>query len=196
MVVFWCSDCGPNSLFCFTLTASNLEICAAHRGSSSTSCRAHSSTRVFWCRALSQKAQCQALPGNPETGDTYHTSNGRERSCALWRENRKWSTKKTYPSGTANTTRHATASNTIIGRDLYEYVGSLLLLLPQRAAIIVTTRIRPRQTRHGLSEGRGVAQFPPSWQAGWYVMSVIRLLAAWMGPFYKTNYSTCSIESS
>ena len=24
-------------------------------------------------------------------------------------------------------------------------------------------------TRHGLSEGRGVAHFPPTWQAGWYV---------------------------
>ena len=27
----------------------------------------------------SRKAQCQSLPGNPETGDTYHS---RERSCA------------------------------------------------------------------------------------------------------------------
>ena len=44
-----------------------------------------------------------------------------------------------------------------------------MLLLPQRVALIVTKRTRPRQTRHGLSEGRGVAQFPASWQAGWYV---------------------------
>ena len=44
-----------------------------------------------------------------------------------------------------------------------------MLLLPQRVALIVTKRTRPRQTRHGLSEGRGVVQFPNSWQAGWYV---------------------------
>ena len=44
-----------------------------------------------------------------------------------------------------------------------------MLLLPQRVAHILTTRTIPRQTRHGLSEWRGVAHFPPSWQAGWYV---------------------------
>ena len=44
-----------------------------------------------------------------------------------------------------------------------------MLLLPQRVALIGTKRTRPRQTRHALSEGRGVAQFPPTWQAGWYV---------------------------
>ena len=34
----------------------------------------------------SRKAQCQALPDNPETGDTYHTSSSRERSCAVARK--------------------------------------------------------------------------------------------------------------
>ena len=43
------------------------------------------------------------------------------------------------------------------------------LAAPQRVALTVTTRTRPRQTRHGLPEGRGAAQLPPSWQAGKYV---------------------------
>ena len=53
--------------------------------------------------------------------------------------------------------------------------------VPQCAAeccsYCVTTRTRPRQTRHGVSEGRGVAQFPPSGQPGWYIY----ILAVWMG---------------
>ena len=44
-----------------------------------------------------------------------------------------------------------------MGWNLHEYVGQLLMLLLQRVALIVTTRTRPRQTRHGLSERRGVA---------------------------------------
>ena len=109
----------------------------------------------------SRKAQCQAPSDKPETEDTYHS---RERSCAgekMQHQNvYKRHSSSAPPTTTTSTT---TASKIIIGWNLYEYVG-YMLVLPQRVAIIVTTRTRPRQTRHGLTEGSGVAQFPPSCQ--------------------------------
>ena len=122
-----------------------------------------------------------------------------------WRENGKQST-KTYTRTAAEQQWHShhypppprlsptrtTARNIIIGWNLYEYVGSLLLLLPQRVALCVTTRSRPRQTRHVLPEGRGVAQFPPNGQAGWYV-PVLSFGRRW--GLSVSKYPTCSNES-
>ena len=132
------------------------------------------------CGAVrSRKAQRQALPDNRQTGDTCHTSRSRERSCAGEKTENRAKQRIQAAQPPPWSTRHTTASNIIIGWNLHEYVGQLLLLLPQRVPLIVTTRTRPRQTRHakrgtpnearqtrrGLSGGRGVAQFPPSWQA-------------------------------
>ena len=55
---------------------------------------------------------------------TYQATGDAGCSEKIILRSREWSsTKKTYPSGTATTTRHTTASNTIIGWNLYEYVG-------------------------------------------------------------------------
>ena len=68
------------------------------------------------------------------------------------------------------------------------------MLLPQRVALIVTKKTRPRQTGHGLSEGRGVAQFPLSRQAGLYAHvsheSFVRVDGAFLSfgiPLVPTN---------
>ena len=81
---------GPNSLFCFTLIACSFEICAAHRRSlllqQAAAQDARTAVHESSGAVRSRKAQCQALPDNPETGDTYHTSSSRERSCAVARK--------------------------------------------------------------------------------------------------------------
>ena len=71
-----------------------------------------------------------------------------------------------------------------------------MLLLPQRVALIVTTRTRPRQTRHGVSEGRGVTQFPPpaGRQGGGTCQSCIFSPRGWGVSMNK--HPTCSNESS
>ena len=70
------------------------------------------------------------------------------------------------------------------------------MLLPQRVALIVTTRTRPRQTRHGVSEGRGVTQFPPpaGRQGGGTCQSCIFSPRGWGVSMNK--HPTCSNESS
>ena len=121
---------GQNSLFCFTLIACNFEICAAHRRSllllqqAAAQDAARTAVHESSGAVRSRKAQWQALPGNPETGDTYHTSSSREEAalCGEEIENRA-APKKVSKRQTATTTRHTTASNTIIGWNLYEYVG-------------------------------------------------------------------------
>ena len=135
---------GPKSLFCFTPIACNFESCAAHRrslllqqaASVHTRRRAHSSTRVVWCRALTESSM-SITTGQPRNRRHIITRQVVEKEAALWPGNRKQSTKKTCPSGTATmATRHTTASNTVVGWSLYEYVGWLLLLLPQRVALL------------------------------------------------------------
>ena len=63
----------------------------------------------------------------------------------------------------------------------------MLLLLPQRVGLIVTTSTRPCQTRHGLSEWSGVAQFRPAanWQAS-------RVLHVSFGRVVYTDYESCT----
>ena len=87
---------GQNSLFCFTLIACNFEICAAHRRSllllqqAAAQDAARTAVHESSGAVRSRKAQWQALPGNPETGDTYHTSSSREEAaiCGEKIENR------------------------------------------------------------------------------------------------------------
>ena len=81
---------GPNSLFCFALVACNVENFAAHRRSlllqqAAAQDAARTAAHKFSGGVRSPKAQCAALPDNPETRDTYHTSSS-ERSCAVARK--------------------------------------------------------------------------------------------------------------
>ena len=170
IVLLWCSDWLKIVILWHSIACKSEIYAAQCRSLLQEEAAAEDASRaavhVESCDTMcSRKAQCQAPPDNPETGDMYERITSRERGCAGEKiENR--APRKRNPSGTATTTRHTTASNIIIGWNLYEYVGSLLLLLPQRVALCVTTRSRPRQTRHVLPEGRGVAQFLLSWQPG------------------------------
>ena len=57
----------------------------AAAASSSTRRRAHSSTRVFWCRALPESSM-SSNTGQPRNRRRNHTSSSRERSCAVARK--------------------------------------------------------------------------------------------------------------
>ena len=76
---------GPKSLFCFTVIACNFEICAAHRRSLLLQQAAQDAARTAVHESSgavrSRKAQCQALPHSPETGDTHDSSSSREEAA-------------------------------------------------------------------------------------------------------------------
>ena len=62
---------GPNSFFCFTLIACIFELCAAHRRSlllqqAAAQDAARTAVHESSGAVCSRKAQCQALPENPE----------------------------------------------------------------------------------------------------------------------------------
>ena len=103
---------GPKSLFCFTLIACNFEICAAHRHAQ------RYTSLLMPCAHEKLNVKHHRTSPKPETHITT-----RERSCAGEKIEISTSTKNMYPSGTATTIRHTTASNIIIGCNLYEYVG-------------------------------------------------------------------------
>ena len=70
---------GPNSLFCLNLIACCFEIFAAHRRALLRQVAAPDAARTVIHESSDavspRKAQCQALPDYPETGDTpLHTS--------------------------------------------------------------------------------------------------------------------------
>ena len=94
---------------------------------------------------------------------SIYISRSIERRCAGEKTEHQNVNKRHSSSKPPTTTTPPTASNIIFGWNLYA-VNWMMLLLPQRVAIIVTKRTRPRQTRHGPSDGIGVAQSPPSCQ--------------------------------
>ena len=164
---------GPKSLFCFTPLNAILKMmphtaasCCKKQQQQASRAAAHveSSDTMH-----SRKAQCQAPPYNPETADAYHS---RERSYGgekIEHENVYKQHSSSAPPTT--TTSPPTRQQHNYWVELVRICRLDVVLLPQRVALIVTTRTHPRQTRHGLSEGSGVAQFPPSpagRQAGWY----------------------------
>ena len=112
----------PNSLFCFARIACNFEICAAHRRpllcckkQQHKTPRAQQHTSLLApCAHGKLNVKLYRTTPKPETHITRQVV---ENEAALWRENRKLSTKKTcmYRSGTATITRHTTASNTLLG---------------------------------------------------------------------------------
>ena len=74
---FWYCDCPEIVIFLHdTLIACSFETYAAHRRSEDA---ARAAVHECSGTVYSRKAQCQAPPDNPETGDTYHST---ERSCA------------------------------------------------------------------------------------------------------------------
>ena len=96
----------------------------------------------------------------------YHTPimNNRERSCAGEKfETNRAQGKSIQAAHTATTTLHTTASNnTIVGWNMYEYVGWLFLLLPQCVALNMTTRPAPARRGTGYLKGGGFLNFHPA----------------------------------
>ena len=113
----------------------------------------------------SRKAQCQALPHSPETGDTHDSSSSREEAalCGEKIDNRAAPKKRIQaaqpppPATRQQATQLLGGTCTSMSASCCCCCRSVLLLLPHRVALIVTKSTRPRRTRHGLSEGRGVA---------------------------------------
>ena len=187
---------GINSLFCFTLIPSNFEICAAHRRSlllqqaaaSSTRRQAHSSTRVFWCRALTESSMSSTTyrtTPKPETHITRQVS--RERSCAVARKTENRAPEKRIQAAQPPPPATRRQATQLLGGTCTSMSASCCCCCRSVLLLFVINGTRSLQTRHGLSEGRGVAQFPPSWQAGWYVhvSHVVSFGRVWMGPFYE-----------
>ena len=159
----------------FRSIACNFEIYAAHRRLLLQAAAAEDASRAgehveSSDTMRSRKAQCQAPPHKPETGDTYRS---RERSCAgekIEHQNvYKLHSSSHHPPPRRHHPHDSKQHHYWV--ELVRVCRLDVVLLPQRVALIMTTRTHPRQTRHGLSEGSGVAHFPPSpagRQAGWY----------------------------
>ena len=120
IVIFWCSD-WPRIVILFQSIACNFEIYSAHRRSllqevAAAEDASRAAVHVESFDAMrSPKAQCQAPPDNPETGDTYRS---RERNCTgekIEHQNVYKRHSSSAPPTITTTTIQATASNIIPG---------------------------------------------------------------------------------
>ena len=138
----------------------------------------------------SRKAQCQALPDNPETGDTYH----KERKKPRWRENRKQST-KTYTSTAAAAAQPPPPANTTTTHTYdskehnywVELVRVCRLAVVAAAAACCSFRVYenpppPNETRAIRREGRRAV----SAQLAGRLVSTCILFRPWVGPFCES----------
>ena len=144
---------------------------------------ARSAVRESSDTVRSRRAQCQAVPDNPETGGTVTR---RGRGCTGEKTGNR-APKRIQPqllqppppATTTTTTTHATARNIIIGWNMYEW-----LAVVASAAACCSCRDEnpppPNEARAIRKEGRRAVSAQLAGR-GWYVHDM-HLLAGWVGP--------------